>query len=686
MLYFYLINYLTMINCKLNYCINLALLLILFGCSSGEINDSNDNGNGNGNNGNGNNGNGGNGNGGSGGDNDDETNFYLSSLGSDSNSGSQNNPWKTLSKLSAKELSAGDTVFFKKGDSFNGQLIVKGSGSSDQPIVFTSYGSGDKPIISGSMGSGGGGDNQQAIYVLNNDNMVFNDLEIQNNRVASKSDVDDSDSFGIYIHNTSNEPMNNFVFKNMTFKNVYAITQVDPSNQEQFNSFEVAGLRFFTDWNKSNINNVLVEDSFFTDLQRFGVHVKHSIGGNSNDNRHTNFVFRNNEFKEIGGTCILPSRVRNCLIENNIFDQPGAKTNSRMIGRGSAVWNWYSVNTIIQHNQAIGIRGILDSHGIHVDHNNENTFIQYNYMEDCEGGFVEILGDNENAVYRFNISVNDGWRNNPNWVNSNHTIWLNDKIGGEDGHKSNNSYIYNNTVVINRSSNPYSTAIDIKADKTRIFNNIFYSTNGSKIGGKQVNVTDDNLYMTNNLFFGNIDNRFKDLDDKAVLQNPNFYNEDLSGAKGYQLLAGSPAINSGTPYSGNYSHPTIPVSDSEIFKSLEAVPTVDFFGRSLNVNSTPNIGANNAKNGEITSTYNNDNPYLVNYFVDDKVIFKNLKNNYSYRLFDLIGREIKNGIVYNFNPMIDLNQGLKNGIYEIVIENEKEKISSKFIFNNSIKL
>ena len=27
-----------------------------------------------------------------------------------------------------------------------------------------------------------------------------------------------------------------------------------------------------------------------------------------------------------------------------------------------------------------------------------------------------------------------------------------------------------------------------------------------------------------------------------------------------------------------------------------------------------------------------------------------------------------------------------NGIYEIVIENEKEKISSKFIFNNSIKL
>ena len=665
---------------KINVFKTLILIFLMFSCSSeADVNDSNNSGNGNSGNG-GDNDSGG----GSGGDNnDDQTNFYLSSIGNDSNNGTENNPWKSLSKLSSKQLSPGDSIFFKKGESFYGHFVVNGSGSADKPIVFTSYGSGNQPIISGSVGVGGGGDYQEAIYILNNDNMVFDDLEIQNNRLASRSNIDDSDSFGIYVHNTGDEVMNNFIFRNMTFRNVYAISQVDPSNQQAFNAFEVAGIRFFTDWNKSHINNVLVEDNYFTDLQRFGVHVKHSIGGNSNDNRHTNFIFKNNEFKEIGGTCILPSRVRNCLIENNIFDQPGAKTNSRMIGRGSAVWNWYSVNTIIQYNQATSIRGILDSHGIHVDHHNENTFIQYNYMEDCEGGFVEILGDNETAVYRFNISVNDGWRENPNWVNSNHTIWLSNTIGGEAGHESNNSFIYNNTVVVNRSSDPYRTAIDIRANNTKIFNNIFYSINGSKIGGKQVRAEDDNLLMTNNLYHGNIDNRFKDLDEKVIYGDPSFYNEDLGGAKGFQLLANSPAINSGVPYSGNYSHPTIPVSDSDIFKNVEAIPTTDFFGRSLTVNSTPNIGANNAKNGEITSIYNNDNPYLENHFVDEKVIFKNLKNNYSYRLFDLIGREIKNGIVYNFNPMIDLNKELKNGIYEIVIENEKEKISSKFIFNNS---
>jgi hypothetical protein len=270
-----------------------------------------------------------------------------------------------------------------------------------------------------------------------------------------------------------------------------------------------------------------------------------------------------------------------------------------MIGRGSAVWNWNSVNTIIQRNKAIGIRGILDSHGIHVDHKNINTFIQYNYMEDCEGGFVEILGGNETAVYRFNISVNDGWRDNPNWRNSNHTMWLNDKIGGDEGYASNNSYIYNNTIIINRKNNPYATAIDLKANNTRVFNNIFYSVNGSSIGTKQVNVRDDNISMTNNLFYGNIDSRFINLDSNSVDENPHFYNEELNDEMGYQLLKDSGAINSGIPYSGRFSHPVIPTSESTIFSNVEPIPTTDFFGHKLNINSTPNIGASNAKNGEI---------------------------------------------------------------------------------------
>ena len=68
-----------------------------------------------------------------------------------------------------------------------------------------------------------------------------------------------------------------------------------------------------------------------------------------------------------------------------------------------------------------------------------------------------------------------------------------------------------------------------------------------------------------------------------------------------QLLKESGAINSGIAYSGNFTHPAIPTGDSEIFANVESIPTVDFFGNKLDINSTPNIGACNAKNGEIAN-------------------------------------------------------------------------------------
>ena len=166
--------------------------------------------------------------------------------------------------------------------------------------------------------------------------------------------------------------------------------------------------------------------------------------------------------------------------------------------------------------------------------------------------------------------------------------------------------------------------------------------------------------------------------------NPNFYNEDSQGSKGYQLLANSPAINSGIPYTGRYSHPVIKVNDSDIFSSIQATPTVDFFGRSLNVNSTPNIGANNAKNGEITSLYDNDkSPFLATFFANDKIIFKNIKSDYKYKLFNVVGKEIENGIIKGNNPTIAFEQNIKNGVYEVILENKNGQISSKFIVHKS---
>jgi hypothetical protein len=612
--------------------------------------------------------------------------YYLSSsTGNDSNDGSQTQPWKTLSKISNTTLGPGDTVYFKKGDTFRGHFVVDGSGIEQSPITFTSYGNGNQPIISGSDHDDGGGDYREAMLVTNHDNMVFDDLEIQNHRTISRSGVGDLVSFGIRIEvSDSNANLNNFSFRNMTFKNVYALYWVDPSNQNAFNDFEVSGLTFISSWG-GIINNVIVEDSYFTDLQRIGVHIKNTMGKTSTK-RNTNFVFRNNEFFQIGGTCVLPVRTENCLIENNIFNQPGAKTNDKMIGRGSAVWNWYSINTIIQYNQAINAKGIMDSHGIHVDHSNVDTFIQYNYMQDCEGGFVEILGGNQRAVYRFNISVNDGWRVHPNWVNSDHTIWLNDKIGGESGHPSYDSYIYNNTVVINKSGNDaFDTAIDINGQNTRIFNNIFYATNGSGIGNQQGNYGDPNLMMTNNMFFGNIRNNFKTLDSNRLEVNPVFYNEQIGDQYGFQINGSSQAIDAGAAYTGDYAHPAIPVSASTIFANVEEYPTVGFFGNSLSGDFTPNIGASNAKNGEITlsskSDASSDKVYIQNPMMSEKVVLFGIDKPYQYALVDILGRTKQQGFLEASQNEIILDQSLSSGVYLLKLENKANTIKSKIVVN-----
>ena len=80
------------------------------------------------------------------------TNYYVAANGNDSNNGqSSSRPWKSLSKVNKMMASfkPGDVIFFRRGDSFSGELIVTASGRSGSPIRFAAYGSGDKPIING---------------------------------------------------------------------------------------------------------------------------------------------------------------------------------------------------------------------------------------------------------------------------------------------------------------------------------------------------------------------------------------------------------------------------------------------------------------------------------------------------------------------------------------------------------
>jgi hypothetical protein len=76
--------------------------------------------------------------------------YYVATDGSDGNPGTLSQPWKTIAKVNSTFFIPGDSILFKRGDTWREQLNVPSSGTSGNPITFGAYGSGDMPKIYGS--------------------------------------------------------------------------------------------------------------------------------------------------------------------------------------------------------------------------------------------------------------------------------------------------------------------------------------------------------------------------------------------------------------------------------------------------------------------------------------------------------------------------------------------------------
>ena len=71
--------------------------------------------------------------------------YYVGFDGNNANSGtSEDAPWATLSKVNSFDFEKHDSIFFRRGDKFFGELIVR-----QDYLYFGAYGKGSDPIISG---------------------------------------------------------------------------------------------------------------------------------------------------------------------------------------------------------------------------------------------------------------------------------------------------------------------------------------------------------------------------------------------------------------------------------------------------------------------------------------------------------------------------------------------------------
>ena len=513
--------------------------------------------------------------------------YVSSTTGNDQNSGvDPESALRTLEKLSKLALIPGDSVLFMAGDTFPGQLKVNGSGDGSSPVCFSRYGSGADPIIDGAAAPGGAF--TSAVLIENQDHIILSKLEIANDRKVSRPGEMDEEAYGIQVLNSGDRVMQNFHFKDLTIREIFAVN----TDGIDFNQIQTAGIQFRTLQNavagkEKNISDVLVEDCYITHTTKAGIWSRHAGAtaglGNDSINRNMNLVLRNNHFFETGGSGIILSKSYNCLLENNIFEYTGSDVDARMAKRGSGAWFWSCRNVMAQYNKSMHVRGPADSYGMHIDFGNENVFLQYNYSEDSEGGFVEILGDNINSVYRFNISVNDGFRENKG-----NSLWVSDYAGsGTGGIKSDKNYIYNNTIYVDKNISP---DIYITGKNTFVYNNIFY-TSGAAIIGQVTEVNTavgSSLNVSNNLFYGTVSYQFTVLDHSSVEGDPLLSSPGALSSEGYRLSDGSIAINAGL----SFQEPVFPQAGKGIFSDIPPVPAEDHFGNIISIGSlAPNIGA-----------------------------------------------------------------------------------------------
>ena len=77
--------------------------------------------------------------------------YFVSNVGDDANTGTlPTSPWRTIDKVNGATFQPGDSILFRRGDTWREELEITSSGTVNAHITFGSYGQGHKPRILGS--------------------------------------------------------------------------------------------------------------------------------------------------------------------------------------------------------------------------------------------------------------------------------------------------------------------------------------------------------------------------------------------------------------------------------------------------------------------------------------------------------------------------------------------------------
>ncbi|BAX82391.1 right-handed parallel beta-helix repeat-containing protein [Labilibaculum antarcticum] len=465
-----------------------------------------------------------------------KTYYVNSKIGNDDNTGTRiYSPFKSLDKLSSLNFYPGDSLLLVSDCTFYGSLELRDvHGSQKRPIVIASY-----PIDNTRNNQRANIDakgNLNGILLENCSFVEFENISISANGGASY-DRNEKELMrcGVLVMLSKRGSYEHIYLKNLLVNDVFfeekgflrGVNEVKTANGSQNYGW---GIRFINTCEGAFMNGIKIEGCVVKNIAHTGIKLtskteKHSL---------RNIEIKNNTVLETGGPGIQMSGVENVLVRNNFINYSGSNNDSRKWGRGSCLWTWGSNEVLIEKNHFLNAKGPGDSAGAHIDYNCKNIVLQYNFSANNAGGFCEILGNNYNCAYRYNISVNDGYRvkGENGAFQEGKIFWLSGYNGKRKRSGPFNTYFYNNTIYVNKAIKA-NIAIDNGASGIFIANNIFCiegETNavlGDQYNPEKESETNiENLVFQNNLYLkqSNWPKELPIQDEQGVIGSPDFMN------------------------------------------------------------------------------------------------------------------------------------------------------------------
>jgi hypothetical protein len=412
-------------------------------------------------------------------------NYYVHPVsGDDSNSGiSPQTPLRTLERAAKLSLQAGDRVLLAAGQAFAGQLVLDGiAGTVTAPIIVSTYTANEATTnvfaIIDAKGHAAG------VFLRNAAHVQVANLHITGNsggmRAESRGNRDmrcgvlvQADRAGDY----AGLSLSNLVIRDVFYEApgfVRSAEEVKTANGTQRYGW---GIRFMVNSSAATMTDIVVRDCEIRNVSHTGLKFTAPTNGMQN------VTVQRLRVDNSGGPGVQMSGLRGGHFSEMEVTGSGSTNDSRNWSRGSGLWTWQTSDVVIERSRFLNANGPGDSAGVHIDYHCRNIIVQYNLSANNAGGFCEVLGNNHNIAYRYNVSVNDGHRvkGRAGAFQEGKTFWLSGYTGDKSPRRGPfNTYFYNNTIYVG-ADRVAKFAIAPTTEGLLIANNIFCIAGDSQL-------------------------------------------------------------------------------------------------------------------------------------------------------------------------------------------------------------